>query len=61
VPAATPQTLIEPIRVLQQPAESAATEPARSDQRQLVGAAVFGALSMLIGVLVGVRIGRHRG
>lgn len=56
VPAAIPRAL-EPIRVVSEPVTG---EPSRTN-RQLVGAAVFGAMSMLIGVLVGVRIGRHRG
>ncbi|MGS0684875.1 SRPBCC family protein [Nakamurella sp. GG22] len=37
-----------------------ATPPARPGARSLLGAAAFGALSMLVGVLVGARIGRSR-
>lgn len=61
VPAATPRALIEPIRVLPAPVE---TEPAAKGgtmQPSLLGAAAFGAISMLVGVLVGARIGRRRG
>lgn len=61
VPAATPRALIEPIRVVQQLPESTPPVTSAVNQRSLVGAAMFGAISMLAGVLVGARIGRRKG
>jgi carbon monoxide dehydrogenase subunit G len=69
VPAATPRALIEPIRVASPAPEPDSANMVGTSQSPmfgigapaLVGAAVFGAISMLVGVLVGARItGRKR-
>lgn len=68
VPAATPRAIIEPINTVV-PATGPAVAPAagigrpavfRGETRALVGAAALGAMSMLVGVLVGARIARRR-
>ena len=60
VPAATPRALIEPIRVLPAPVGTEPAARAGTMQPALLGAAAFGAISMLVGFLVGARIGRRR-
>lgn len=65
VPAAVPRAVIEPVQVVSQAPEPRAPEPPAPELQTpgrlaLVGAAAFGAISMLVGVLVGAWIGRRR-